>query len=219
MVLNTAERHLDAGTAAMLVNVGPLLVAAAAGRFLGEGYPRPLLAGIAVSFAGVWIIAVAGTGGHSDRLGIPLGLVSAVLYAAGILTQKITLRTTDAVTATWLGCVTGTVVLLPLAPQAAAELTRAAAPAVAAVVYLGVFPTAVGFALWAHALTRVNAGVLASATLSVPGLVVLMSWVVLGELPTAAGLVGGALCLLGVAVSRRPPRAAPLASRPAVARP
>ena len=30
----------------------------------------------------------------------------------------------------------------------------------------------------------------------------------LGELPTVAGLVGGALCLLGVAISRRTPRSA-----------
>ncbi len=208
VVLNAAERHLDAGTAAMLVNVGPLLVAVAAGRFLGEGYPRPLLVGIAVSFTGVTIIAVGGDGGHSDRFGILLGLVTAVLYAAGILVQKVTLRTTDAVTATWLGCAAGTVAVLPAAPQAAAELLRAPGTAVAAVVYLGVFPTAVGFALWAYALARVNAGTLASTTLSVPGIVVLMSWALLGELPTAAGLVGGALCLLGVAIGRRAPRPA-----------
>jgi drug/metabolite transporter (DMT)-like permease len=208
VVLNAAERHLDAGTAAMLVNVGPVLVAAAAGRLLGEGYPRPLLAGIVVSFIGVTIIAVGGPGGHGDRLGILLGLATAVLYAAGILTQKVTLRTTSSLTATWLGCVIGTVVLLPFVPQAVDELTRAPGAAVAAVVYLGVFPTAVGFTLWAYALTRINAGIMASTTLSVPGIVVLMSWALLGELPTAAGLVGGVLCLAGVAVSRRRPRSA-----------
>jgi drug/metabolite transporter (DMT)-like permease len=220
VVLNAAERHLDAGTAAMLVNVGPVLVAVAAGRFLGEGFPRPLLAGIVVSFTGVTIIAVGGPGAHGDRLGILLGLVTAVLYAAGILTQKVALRTTTSLTATWLGCVTGTVVLLPFVPQAVDELTRAPASAVAAVVYLGVFPTAVGFTLWAYALTRVNAGIMASTTLSVPGIVVLLSWTLLGELPTAAGLVGGALCLLGVAISRRTPRTrarVPRSGRPNVA--
>jgi drug/metabolite transporter (DMT)-like permease len=215
VVLNAAERHLDAGTAAMLVNVGPILVAVAAGRLLGEGFPRPLLAGIVVSFTGVTIIAVGGPGGHGDGLGVLLGLGTAVLYAAGILTQKVALRTTDSLTATWLGCITGTVVLLPFVPQAVDELTRAPGPAVAAVVYLGVFPTAVGFALWAYALTRINAGIMASTTLSVPGIVVLMSWALLGELPTAAGLVGGAMCLLGVAVSRRRPRSARVPRRAA----
>jgi drug/metabolite transporter (DMT)-like permease len=208
VVLNAAERHLDAGTAAMLVNVGPILVAVAAGALLGEGWPRRLLLGILVSFVGVTIIAGAGATGRADRLGVVLGLCTAVLYAVGVLVQKVALRTTDSVTATWLGCAVGTIVLLPFGPQALGELGRAPGAAVMAVVYLGVFPTAVGFALWAYALTRANAGSLASTTLTVPGIVVLLSWVLLGELPTAAALVGGAVCLLGVAVSRRRPRTA-----------
>lgn len=38
VILNQAEHHLDAGTAAMLVNVAPILVAVVAGLFLGEGF-------------------------------------------------------------------------------------------------------------------------------------------------------------------------------------
>jgi drug/metabolite transporter (DMT)-like permease len=208
VVLNAAERHLDAGTAAMLVNIAPILVAVAAGPLLGEGWPRPLLVGIAVSFAGVTIIAIDGAAGRTDRLGLVLGLVTAVLYAAGVLAQKVALRSTDALTATWIACLVGTAVLVPFTPAAVAELLRASAPAVAAVVYLGVFPTAVGFALWAYALARLNAGVVASTTLSVPAIVVVMSGLLLGELPSLVALLGGALCLLGVAVSRRRPRAA-----------
>ncbi len=215
VVLNAAERHLDAGTAAMLVNVAPILVAVAAGMLLGEGLPRPLLIGIAVSFTGVTVIALDGASGRTDVLGIVLGLVAAVLYAAGVLVQKVALRTTDAVTATWLGCLVGTAVLVPFAPQAVAELSRAPAPAVAAVVYLGVFPTAIGFVLWAHALTRTNAGVMASTTLSVPAIVVLLSWAVLGELPTVVAMLGGALCLLGVALARRVRPIRPRRIRPA----
>ena len=122
VALNAAERHLDAGTAAMLVNVAPILVAVIAGRLLGEGYPRPLLIGIVISFAGVALIAAGGPGAHGDGLGVLLGLASAVLYAAGVLFQKVTLRAADALTATWLGCVVGTVVLLPFAGVALDEL-------------------------------------------------------------------------------------------------
>jgi drug/metabolite transporter (DMT)-like permease len=38
-VLNAAERLVDAGTAAMLVGVGPVLIAIFAGALLGEGFP------------------------------------------------------------------------------------------------------------------------------------------------------------------------------------
>ena len=53
VVLNAAERLVDAGTAAMLVGVGPVLIAVFAGLLLGEGFPRQLFAGCAVAFAGV----------------------------------------------------------------------------------------------------------------------------------------------------------------------
>ncbi|MGI9823943.1 DMT family transporter [Agromyces sp. Marseille-Q5079] len=206
LVLNLAERHLDAGTAAMLVNIAPLLVALAAGAFLHEGFPRSLMIGMVVAFVGVVIIATGGLGAHSDPLGIALGILAAVLYALGVLVQKVALRTADALSATWIGCAVGAAVLLPFLPQAVGEVAAAPAPAVWAMVYLGVFPSAVAFLLWAYVLKRSPAGVTASATLAVPAIVVLLSWLLLGELPTLLGMIGGALCLVGVAVSRRSAR-------------
>lgn len=203
VVLNAAERHLDAGTAAMLVNIAPILVAMAAGLFMGEGFPRPLVVGILVAFAGVALIAATGVGGHSDGLGIVLGVVTAILYAGGVLTQKIALRTVDAVSATWVGCVVGMLVLTPFLPQAIDQFGRAPGGAIAAVAYLGVFPTAIAFTLWAYALSRSSAGRLTSTTLVVPAVVVLLSWILLGEVPTLFAMIGGVLCLAGVAISRR----------------
>jgi drug/metabolite transporter (DMT)-like permease len=59
IVLNEAERRVDAGTAAMLVNVGPIVIAVLAGFVLHEGFPRRLLAGCAVAFAGAIVIGSA----------------------------------------------------------------------------------------------------------------------------------------------------------------
>ena len=205
LVLNLAERHLDAGTAAMLVNIAPLIVAGVAGVVFKEGFPRPLIWGIGVAFVGVVLIAAGGVGAHSDPLGIALGLLAAVLYASGVLVQKVALRTTNALSATWVGCAVGAIALLPFLPGLAGELTHAPATAVAAAVYLGVFPSAVAFLLWARVLQRGTAGATASATLAVPAIVVLLAWLLLGELPTLLGIIGGILCLAGVAWSRRLP--------------
>lgn len=98
VALNTAERHVDAGTAALLVNIAPLLVAFAAGVVFKEGLPRTLIVGGLVSLAGVATLAV-GTGGHRDGIGVAMSLVAAVLYAAGVLVQKAALRYVDALTA------------------------------------------------------------------------------------------------------------------------
>src|SRR5206468_3259939 len=48
VILNEAERHVDAGTASLVVNTGPIFLALFAGLFLGEGLPRRLLVGLAV---------------------------------------------------------------------------------------------------------------------------------------------------------------------------
>jgi drug/metabolite transporter (DMT)-like permease len=207
VVLNAAEHHLDAGTTALVVNVGPILIAVLAGVYLREGFPRGLVTGLVIAFSGVVTIATATSTGRHDALGVLLALGAAALYAVGVLLQKQALRDVDPFTATWLGCLAGTVVCLPFAPALLSELRIAPDSATLGVVYLGLFPTAIAFATWAYALRRLSAGGLSSASYLVPGLAVLLSWVLLAEVPAPAAFVGGALCLLGVAVTRLPPSA------------
>ena len=207
VVLNWAERHLDAGTAAMLVNVAPLLVAVAAAVLFHDGLPRPVVLGLAVAFAGVTVITVSSDRGGADTLGVVLALAAAVLYAVGVLLQKVALRTVDALTATWVGCAAGLLATAPFAPAAVSDVAAAPVNTTLGVVFLGVGPTAVGFTTWAYALARTDAGRMAATTLAVPAVAVALSWVTLGEIPTLWGLLGGVLCLAGVALSRRRPAA------------
>jgi drug/metabolite transporter (DMT)-like permease len=79
----------------------------------------------------------------------------------------------------------------------------ASASNVAWVVYLGLFPTAIGFVTWAYALARTSAGRLAATTYLVPAISILLGWAFLGETPAALAFAGGAVCLVGVAVARR----------------
>lgn len=203
VVLNWAERHLDAGTAAMLVNVAPLLVAVVAGFAFGEGFPRPLVVGLVVAFAGVVLIALGSRGAPTiDGIGIVLGLLAAVLYAAGVLMQKVALRSVEPVAATWVGCVAGFLATLPFAPQAVVELQSASTGAIVAALALGVGSTAIAFSTWAYVLQRSGAGPAAATTLVVPALATLIAWLALGEVPTPLALAGGALALGGVTISR-----------------
>ena len=66
VLLNAAEQRVDAGTAAMLVNVGPVLIAVLAGFLLREGFPRALVVGCAVAFAGAIVIGLATRGESAD---------------------------------------------------------------------------------------------------------------------------------------------------------
>ncbi|HEY7225407.1 MAG TPA: DMT family transporter [Micromonosporaceae bacterium] len=204
--LNAAERHLDAGTAALLVNLGPILIAVLAGVYLHEGFPRGLVTGIVIAFAGVLTITFATSTGERDLTGVLLAVASAGLYAVGVLLQKRALAGTQPLPATWLGCLAGALACLPFAPALVSQAAQAPVSATLGIVYMGVFPTATAFLTWTYALSHTNAGRLATSSYVVPALAVLLSWLLLGEVPAPLAFVGGALCLVGVAVSRLPAR-------------
>jgi drug/metabolite transporter (DMT)-like permease len=120
-----------------------------------------------------------------------------------VVAQKPALRHAGALQVTTFGCLTGTLACLPFAGTLATEAAHAPLSATLNMLYLGVFPTALAFTTWAFALARTTAGRMGATTYVVPTLVVLMSWVILDEVPALLALAGGAVCLAGVAVSRR----------------
>ena len=204
VALNWGEQHVDAGTAAMVVNIGPVLIAVLGGWLLREGFPRRLLAGMAVSFAGAVVVGLSESGGgRASLLGVGMCLLAAVSYATAVVAQKPALRHASALQVTTFGCFIGTAATLPFAGRLVSQATAAPLPATLTLVYLGVFPTALAFTTWAYALSRTTAGKMGATTYVVPALVVVMSWTILGQTPKALGFLGGALCLAGVAVSRR----------------
>ncbi|NNN34869.1 DMT family transporter [Streptomyces sp. S3(2020)] len=214
VALNWGEQQVDAGTAALVVNIGPILIALLGARILGDTLPPRLLAGMAVSFAGAVAVGLSMSGeGGASVLGVVLCLLAAVAYAGGVVAQKPALASASALQVTTYGCLVGAVVCLPFAGQLVHEAADAPVSATLNMVYLGVFPTALAFTTWAYALARTTAGRMGATTYAVPALVVLMSWLALGEVPGLLTLAGGVLCLAGVAVSRS--RAAADAPRPA----
>jgi drug/metabolite transporter (DMT)-like permease len=202
--LNAAERRVDAGTAAMLINTGPILIAVLAGVFLGEGFPRRLFTGCGVAFAGCVLIGLGNSAsGSTAGLGIALLVLAAVAYATAVVIQKAVLARASPFQVTWLGCAAATVACLPFAPTLVNELGRADASTIGFTAYLGLLPTALGFATYAFALRRMPAGRLASLAYLIPIVAVLLGWALLGEAPPSLALAGGALCLAGVYVARR----------------
>jgi drug/metabolite transporter (DMT)-like permease len=209
IALNAAEQRVDAGTTAMLVNIGPILIAVFAGLLLGEGLPRWLFVGMTVAFSGVVLIALStARAAEADLVGALLCLVAATTYAIGVLSQKKVLARLPALQTTWLACTIGAVGCLPFGGQLADDLSSAGLQPTLWLLYLGLVPMALAFSTWAYALARMPAGRLGVTTYAVPPVTVLLSWLLLGETPTALALLGGAVCLIGVGLSRHRPRVA-----------
>lgn len=210
VALNAAEQRVDAGTTSMLIQIGPILVAIFAGLLLGEGFPKWLVIGAAIAFSGAVMVGLVTaitttdtTKTDADFLGIALCLVSAVTYAIGVLSQKPVLRSIPGLQVTWMACAIGALCTLPFAPALVHDLGTASGQATGGLIYLGLVPTALAFSTWAYALSRMNAGRLGITTYVIPPLTILLSWLLLDEIPHFLAVVGGAICLVGVGLSRR----------------
>jgi drug/metabolite transporter (DMT)-like permease len=204
VALNAGEETVDAGTAAMLIQLAPILIGILAGFLLGEGFPRMLVIGGLVAFAGTLIIGFATSTGEADLAGVLLVLLSATVYSIAMVAQKIVLRRIPALQVTWLACLVGTVACLPFAGAMVRDLSIAPILQILGVVYLGLVPTALAFSTWAYALSHTSAGRLGVTTFAVPPITILLGWLFLDEVPPMLAVVGGALSLVGVAIARRP---------------
>jgi drug/metabolite transporter (DMT)-like permease len=201
VLLNAGERRLDAGTAAMLVNTGPLWVALLAGLLLRETVGRRLVLGMVVSFAGVSLIGGSG-GGLGLASSAVLVLLAALAQAAQFVLQRPVLARLHPAAVTAFAIWAGTLFLLPATASLGAQLADAPIRAVGIVLYLAVLPGALAYFAWAYALVRVEAARLARTLYLVPAITILLSWALLGEGPGASALAGGALAIAGVVIGR-----------------
>jgi drug/metabolite transporter (DMT)-like permease len=201
--LNAGEHRVDAGTASLILQTSPILIAVLAAAFLGERFTLQLGIGLALAFAGVAVIALANDGGGADLLGVLLCLIPAAVYSTSVILQKPLMQQLSAVHVTWLACTVGMIACLPWAGSLVEQAADAPVSSSLWLVYLGAFPTAIAFTTYAYALRHMSASSLGVTTYLVPPLTIVMGLVFLGETPPTIAYVGGALALFGVWVARR----------------
>jgi drug/metabolite transporter (DMT)-like permease len=207
VALNAGELRVDAGTAALLIQLSPVLVAVLAAVFLKEKATPALGVGLLVAFGGVVLIATSTSdAGNRDPFGVVLCLISAAAYAVSLILQKPLVARLPAIEITWIACTVGAIACLPFAGDLVSDARASSAADLGWVVFLGVFPTAIAFSTYAFALSHMSAGNLAVTTYLVPPITVLLSWVLLSETPPVMAYVGGVLALVGVSLARRKPR-------------
>lgn len=210
LALNESERRIDAATAALIVQVGPIVVALLAGLILKEQIHRWILIGTGLGFAGVVVIGRASANGDTgDWIGVALSVVAALTFAIGVLTQKKLLPSMSALLLTFWYAVAGLVICLPWSGELVTTIPDISVGNIGWIVYLGLFPSALAFVTWAYALSHSDAGKFAQSTFLVPFITALMAWLVLDEVPPALAFVGGAMCIAGVLITRRRPRTDP----------
>jgi drug/metabolite transporter (DMT)-like permease len=89
----------------------------------------------------------------------------------------------------------GTIFLLPFVPTG---IAAAPGDAVGAMIYLGLFPAAVAYAAWSHALARIPVGRATAFLYLAPPLAIAIAMIWPGERPDTSALLGGAIAIAGV---------------------
>lgn len=204
----TALQDIPAGDSALLIATTPVMTALLAAGTGGDVLSRSKLVGGLLSFGGVAIVIGAGTGfGLASLTGDAVTLGAAVMwaiytaYGATILRRHSPLRTTA-----W-AIVGGTLVLaVPgMLDVTTTDWSAVEAAAWAGLLYSALIPAGFSNVIVFHAIRLLGPTRVTAYQYLVPFVAVMLGAIFLGEGVRVGQLVGGAVIVLGVALTRTDP--------------
>ncbi|WP_142804176.1 DMT family transporter [Tepidiphilus sp. J10] len=201
-------KHVEAGRGALVVALNPVVVATLAWWLGGERARPPAVLGAVLAFVGC--LTVIGNGDPLALLAGRIGLGEVLLLGCVVCWTAYTFvgrratRLVSALAATFWSCTFGAVLLWAAAFAAGGVDWAQWSPVVwAAVAFLGVFGTAIGFTWYTDAVRVLGAARAAMFINLVPVAAVLMAAIALGETFAPSVALGGAAVLAGVWLTTR----------------
>jgi drug/metabolite transporter (DMT)-like permease len=201
LFLNIGEQEVTAATASLLIGTMPVFAALLAKPMLGEEIHRRRWIGIAIAAAGMLLVTFQGEEGVEFEPAALLVLgsaISAAFYTIGQKPLLVHLRPVD--TAAWVTWI-GALMVLPL--LWGFDASQADTDTILALLWLGIVPSAIGYALYAAVLSRMEASAASTLLYLIPPVAAIIAWVWLGETVGALTIIGGAIALVGVAIATR----------------
>ena len=190
--------------AVIIPTMSPVFTAAAGMLFLGEPATFRRLSGLAISLAGSVLFfwgVLAHTQGQGTRIFGDLFLLGAAASWAvySIISRPLLMKIGALPATTWSMLLGSAVLLLVSAPRlAAVPWTALPAQFWLVLAYLAVFPTVIAYLLWMEGIRVIGSGPATSFMFLAPISGLLLAALLLGDRPTPAQGVGGALMLFGV---------------------
>jgi len=196
--------YTNAPTASVLINTNVIFIAILSGIFLHETLTRKRIAGIVLSFLGVFVIMFtdlskqAMTFDNLFFIGGILMLLSAICWALYSLVGKRLLKTYDEFVITTYAFGLGTLFYLPFVfSHLSPMLQQTSLNGWLAVLYLALTCSLFGYLGWYYGLKHIDASKAAVFLNFIPLFTILMSFF-LGTTPTWFFLLGAGLIIYGV---------------------
>lgn len=197
-------RFVHSGLVSVLFGLSPLATGVLAALWLGErALSGPRVVGMLLGVAGLAVIFAhgEGVGGEHALAGLAALVVAVVIYSAGLVALK-RIGDDSPPLATTAGTLTVSLPLFGLLWWATDGSVPSDLPArsAGAIVYLGVFGSVLGFALYYYVIKHLDAGRVALITLVTPVLALLLGNLLNGEEIGLRVWLGAALITFGLAL-------------------
>lgn len=208
-LLYVGAYRLPSGLGSTLTAISPLVVMATAFLVLGERQARVTVAAAVAGIGGVVVLVwTTDRSGVVDPVGVAAVLGAVIASSVGFVLVKRWSPPGDVLTTTSWQLVAGGVLLVPLAGLTEGTPPALDAPAIAALLYLGLIGSALGYVLWFRGLTRMDAGSVAVVGLVNPVVGTVLGVALLAEpfgpvTLAAMGLTLGSVLLAQEPVRRR----------------
>lgn len=217
LCLNYAETRIASGTASILISLAPAATAAVSAIWLGERLSARTLSGLGIALVGVVLVVLASGKDVKFEPMAALVLVSVLASAIYFVGQKPLFVRNSMVGVTAFTFFAGTLGTLPFGFHLPQALGVAPWSHIAALLWLGISPTFIGYLAWNAALRRASASQVSSFIYFSPPIAVLIGWLWLGERLTPLTLAGGAITVAGVVLANARRRAVVAPARTSLA--
>jgi drug/metabolite transporter (DMT)-like permease len=198
ITLNYGELTVNSGMASFIISQSPIIAALMAIPFLGERLTLTRIVGFMVSLFGVALIGFGQAGEFRLEIGVLLVFIATCSGSIFAVWQKPFLKRYNAIEATTYAMWGGTLFLAVHTPALLNELPQASFASTLTVIYLGIFPAAIGYLCWSYVLKEMPAVRAMSFLYFVPFVSTLLGFLLLNEVPTLLSMTGAMLAIAGV---------------------
>lgn len=201
--LNAGEFRITAASANFIIAQVPIIVAVFAFIFWGEKINRYGILGFTIAIIGALIIFFSKNDTSFEFIGVCLvylACFSGAIYSVFQKSLFIRFHPIEAVAyCIWFG----TAMLLIYSKEAFLEITSADFTSILVVVYIGMFPGALGYLFWGYAFKHLRATVAVASLYFMPIISIFLGWIFLSETGEVFGIVGGIVSIIGAYILSR----------------